>query len=187
VVEPATDEAVLERCAPKAASSTAPSSSTATHTGAASSRDRATKQWFMSLNANGLRDTVMAETGKVRWVNPWGQERFSNMMKDRADWCISRQRYWGVPIYMFYCTDCGAEHFDQACLDKLKPIVASEGGDAWFDPARSIGDFLPAGAKCQACGKAEFRKETDTWTWVDSGASISVLKARRPGVPGRPT
>ena len=141
---------------------------------------RATKQWFMSLSANGLRETVLEETGKVNWINPWGRDRFTNMMKDRADWCISRQRYWGVPIYMFYCTDCGAEHFDQACLDKLKPIVAKEGGDAWFDPERGLADFLPAGAKCQACGKTEFRKETDTLdVWFDSGSSsLSVLKAR---------
>jgi isoleucyl-tRNA synthetase len=141
---------------------------------------RATKQWFMSLSANGLRDTVMAETAKVRWINPWGRERFSNMMKDRADWCISRQRYWGVPIYMFYCTACGTEHFDQACYDKLKPIIARDGGDAWFDPSKTLADFLPAGAKCASCGKTEFRKETDTLdVWFDSGSSsISVLKAR---------
>jgi isoleucyl-tRNA synthetase len=141
---------------------------------------RATKQWFMSLNANGLRDTVMAETAKVNWVNPWGRERFSNMMKDRADWCISRQRYWGVPIYMFYCEGCGAEHFDEACYAKLRPIVEKEGGDAWFDPARSLTDFLPEGAKCAACGGTAFKKETDTLdVWFDSGSSsISVLKAR---------
>jgi isoleucyl-tRNA synthetase len=141
---------------------------------------RATKQWFMSLSANGLREKVLEETGKVNWINPWGRDRFTNMMKDRADWCISRQRFWGVPIYMFYCEACQAEHFDQACYDKLKPIVAKEGGDAWFDPARGLADFLPAGAVCKACGGKDFRKETDTLdVWFDSGSSsISVLKAR---------
>ncbi len=141
---------------------------------------RATKQWFMSLSANGLRERVLEETAKVRWINPWGRERFTNMMKDRADWCISRQRYWGVPIYMYYCQACGAEHFDKACFDKLKPIVQKDGGDAWFDPSRALSDFLPAEAVCKACGAKEFRKETDTLdVWFDSGSSsISVLKAR---------
>jgi len=141
---------------------------------------RATKQWFLSLAANGLRETVLEETGKVRWINPWGRERFANMMKDRADWCISRQRFWGVPIYMFYCEACGAEHFDADCYAKLRPIVAAEGGDAWFDPARGVSDFLPQGAACAACGSASFRRETDTLdVWFDSGSSsLGVLKAR---------
>jgi isoleucyl-tRNA synthetase len=141
---------------------------------------RATKQWFMSLTGNGLRETVASEVEAVRWVNPWGKDRFTNMLKDRADWCISRQRYWGVPIYMFYCRGCGAEHFDLACYEKLKPIVAREGGDAWFDPARPLSDFLPEGAACAACGGKEFRKETDTLdVWFDSGSSsLGVLQAR---------
>ncbi|MGH7441085.1 MAG: isoleucine--tRNA ligase, partial [bacterium] len=141
---------------------------------------RATRQWFLSLTDNGLRDTVLAETAKVRWINPWGRERFTNMMKDRADWCISRQRYWGVPIYMFYCEGCGTEHFDEACYVKLRPIVEKEGGDAWYDPTRPLSDFLPEGALCTACGATAFRKEKDTLdVWFDSGSSsIGVLKAR---------
>jgi isoleucyl-tRNA synthetase len=141
---------------------------------------RATRQWFMSLTTNGLRDTVMDATAKVDWINPWGRERFANMMKDRADWCISRQRFWGVPIYMFYCRVCGDERFDEACYLKLKPVVAREGGDAWFDPSRPISDFLPEGTLCKACGSGDFRKETDTLdVWFDSGSSsISVLRAR---------
>jgi isoleucyl-tRNA synthetase len=141
---------------------------------------RATEQWFMSLEKNGLRDTVMSEIDKVQWLTRGGKERFSNMMKDRADWCISRQRVWGVPIYMFYCEGCGTEHFDEACYKKIKPIVETSGGDAWFDENRPIGDFLPEGAKCAKCGEAKFRKEKDTLdVWFDSGSShTAVLKAR---------
>jgi isoleucyl-tRNA synthetase len=78
----------------------------------------------------------------VKWLNPWGAERFRNMMKDRADWCISRQRFWGVPIYMFYCEEHGHEFFDEASYKKVRAIVEKEGGDAWFDPARGIDDFF---------------------------------------------
>jgi isoleucyl-tRNA synthetase len=140
---------------------------------------RATKQWFMSLEHNGLRERVLAETGKVRWITPGGAERFANMMKDRADWCISRQRNWGVPIYMFYCKACAEPHFDQACASKIRPLIEGEGGDAWFDPARGIQDFLPSGAKCAKCGGGEFERERDTLdVWFDSGSSSSaVLKA----------
>ncbi len=141
---------------------------------------RATRQWFLSLTAHSLRERVLEETAKVRWANPWGRDRFANMMKDRADWCISRQRFWGVPIYMFYCAVCGAEHFDEACYAKLRPLVEREGGDAWYDPARPLGDFLPEGARCASCGAGEFRRETDTLdVWFDSGSSsFGVLKAR---------
>ena len=141
---------------------------------------RATKQWFMSLENNGLREKVLAETEKVKWLTRGGKERFANMMKDRADWCISRQRVWGVPIYMFYCAGCGEQHFDEAALKKIRPIVEKEGGDAWFDAARPISDFLPGGAACLNCGGAEFIKETDTLdVWFDSGSShTAVLKAR---------
>jgi isoleucyl-tRNA synthetase len=141
---------------------------------------RATQQWFMSLSKNGLREKVLAETAKVNWVNPWGRDRFTNMMKDRADWCISRQRYWGVPIYMFYCSACGEAHFDEACYRMIRAIVEKDGGDAWYDPARPLSDFLPAGAACAKCGGKEFTKEKDTLdVWFDSGSSsVSVLKAR---------
>ena len=141
---------------------------------------RATKQWFMSLSANGLREQVVSETDKVKWLNPWGAERFRNMMKDRADWCISRQRFWGVPIYMFYCEEHGHEFFDEAAYKKVRAIVEKEGGDAWFDPARGIEDFLPGGAQCPECGGTRFRKETDTLdVWFDSGSShMSVLRGR---------
>lgn len=138
---------------------------------------RATEQWFMSLEKNGLREKVMAETEKVQWLTKGGKERFGNMMKDRADWCISRQRVWGVPIYMYYCLGCGGEHFNQEHYDKLKPIVAKEGGDAWF--SRDVEELLPASDKC-SCGSTKFRKETDTLdVWFDSGSShTAVLKAR---------
>jgi isoleucyl-tRNA synthetase len=141
---------------------------------------RATKQWFMSLENNGLREKVLGETAKVQWITQGGKERFSNMMKDRADWCISRQRFWGVPIYMFLCKSCGEPHFDDACLAKVKPLVEKRGGDAWYDPALGLKDFLPEGARCAKCGGTDFERERDTLdVWFDSGStSAAVLKAR---------
>ena len=141
---------------------------------------RATEQWFMSLSRNGLRERVLQETAKVDWINPWGRERFTNMMKDRADWCISRQRVWGVPIYMFYCAACGEAHFSEADYRKVRAVVEKEGGDAWYDEARPLTDFLAQGAACAKCGGTAFGKEKDTLdVWFDSGSSsVSVLKAR---------
>jgi isoleucyl-tRNA synthetase len=137
---------------------------------------RATEQWFMSLEKNSLRERTLAEIAKVEWVNAWGADRMANMMKDRADWCISRQRSWGVPIYMFYC-QCGNWHFDEVCYKLARSIVEQEGSDAWFVDA---GRFLPAGARCSQCGSSELKPGSDTIdVWFDSGSShLAVLEAR---------
>jgi isoleucyl-tRNA synthetase len=141
---------------------------------------RATEQWFMSLEKNGLRDRTLAAVNQVSWVNPWGRERITGMVKDRADWCISRQRSWGVPIYMFHCADCGEPHFDQACFDLLAPAVAQGGADVWFERPT---DFLPRGARCGKCGGTSFKPETDILdVWFDSGSTHQAVLKARPGL-----
>ncbi len=138
---------------------------------------RATEQWFMSLERNGLRDKAMEEIGKVRWLNPWGAERLGNMVKDRADWCISRQRAWGVPIYMYYCKACRHPHFSAESHRALRRAVEAEGSGVWLERAM---DFLEKGAACEKCGGRDFEPEQDTLDgWFDSGSThLAVLKAR---------
>ncbi|ADY55025.1 Isoleucyl-tRNA synthetase [Syntrophobotulus glycolicus DSM 8271] len=136
---------------------------------------RATEQWFASID--GFRQAALEEIDRVEWIPAWGKDRIYNMIADRGDWCISRQRTWGVPIPIFYCEDCGKEIINEQTIEKLQEIFRQEGSDAWF--AHSVEELLPEGLKCQ-CGGTEFRKETDIMdVWFDSGTShVGVLKLR---------
>jgi len=136
---------------------------------------RATEQWFASID--GFREAALAEIEKVKWIPAWGKDRIYNMIAERGDWCISRQRTWGVPIPIFYCETCGKEIVTRQTIQKIQEIFAREGSDAWF--ARPAGELLPEGFTC-SCGGDKFRKETDIMdVWFDSGTShVGVLQQR---------
>ncbi|HHV63867.1 MAG TPA: isoleucine--tRNA ligase [Peptococcaceae bacterium] len=136
---------------------------------------RATEQWFASID--GFRQEALAEIDQVQWIPAWGKDRIYNMIADRGDWCISRQRTWGVPIPIFYCEECGKEIINDTTIKNLQEIFRQEGSDAWF--AHSAAELLPPGFRCE-CGSQTFRKETDIMdVWFDSGTShVGVLQKR---------
>jgi len=140
---------------------------------------RATKQWFINVDHNGLRKKALEAIEGVRWVPEIGKSRIGGMVQSRPDWCLSRQRYWGVPIPAFYCKNCGYELLDPKAIENVKRLVAKEGSDIWF--TRDPKDLLPEGFRCPGCGKADFAKEEDILdVWFDSGVSHhAVLKKRK--------
>lgn len=141
---------------------------------------RATEQWFMRIDHDGLRAKMSGVIEKdVKWIPAAGAERIGSMVKLRPDWCLSRQRYWGVPIPGFQCTSCGAAFTDAGIISKVAGETRKKGADVWFE--KGVEEFLPAGAKCAKCGGTEFRKENDILdVWFDSGVSHqAVLKARK--------
>jgi isoleucyl-tRNA synthetase len=146
---------------------------------------RATPQWFISMDtltatspSKSLRIRALGEIAKVKWHPAWGEGRMANMFKGRPDWCVSRQRFWGVPIPVFYCNSCEEAVADPKIIDHVADIFAKETSDAWY--ARPESELLPGGYKCAKCGSTEFRKETDILdVWFDSGSScVAVLETR---------
>ncbi len=156
---------------------------------------RATEQWFISMEApipggsgsrgsegsrgpekDTLRTRTLEEIKHVKWDPAWGEERLSNMIASRPDWCISRQRVWGVPIAVFLCESCGKPLNDPVINRKVVELFARSGADAWFTSESDT--ILPAGTKCPHCGTTKFEKETDIFdVWLESGASYLALVA----------
>jgi len=138
---------------------------------------RATEQWFVSVEHRNLRQALLEAIKKVRWLPEWGEIRITSMVQERPDWCISRQRSWGVPIPAFYCMGCGALLLNKESVLAVATLFGQKGSDSWYvtDPA----EILPAGTKCSGCGGTAFRKETDIFdVWFESGSSHrSVLKS----------
>src|SRR5688572_8889788 len=165
---------------------------------------RATPQWFISMdeggqpvegdenrgssptvregsrqNENSLRVMALREVDeRVRWIPAWGRERMRNMLKGRPDWCVSRQRVWGVPIPAFYCANCQHVVAEADVIRHVADIFEKETADAWYK--REAAELLPEGFKCEECGATEFTKETDILdVWFDSGSSsVAVLESR---------
>lgn len=136
---------------------------------------RATEQWFASVD--GFRKETLEAIKTVNWIPSWGEDRITNMVKDRNDWCISRQRAWGVPIPIFYCKDCGKPIINDETIKAVADLFRTKGSDQWF--ALDASEILPDGFKCE-CGGSQFTKETDTMdVWFDSGSSNgAVMNAR---------
>lgn len=139
---------------------------------------RATEQWFASVD--GFREEALnAIANDVQWIPSWGEARIHNMVADRHDWCISRQRVWGVPIPIFYCEDCNEHLVNDDTINAVADLFAKEGSDAWW--AHSAEEILPQGTKCPKCGGTHFRKESDIMdVWFDSGSSHAAVCKTRP-------
>ncbi|MCR8634947.1 isoleucine--tRNA ligase [Paenibacillus radicis (ex Xue et al. 2023)] len=137
---------------------------------------RATEQWFASVDK--FRQEMLEEIKQVKWTPNWGEVRLHNMIADRGDWCISRQRVWGVPIPIFYCRSCNEPLVNNETIEHVARIFEEEGSNAWFQKDES--QLLPQGAACSKCGHTHFRKETDIMdVWFDSGSShVAVLETR---------
>ncbi|HXZ87286.1 MAG TPA: class I tRNA ligase family protein, partial [Candidatus Binataceae bacterium] len=135
---------------------------------------RATEQWFMRIDHDGLRERALGEIDRVKWVPAWAHDRIRNMVESRPDWCLSRQRAWGVPIPALRCSGCGKVALDAGVLRRAEEIFAREGSDAWY--ARPLADFAGADLRCSQCGGAEFTRQEDVLdVWFDAGCSHAAV------------
>lgn len=143
---------------------------------------RATSQWFISLDVEGFREKLLKETQEVSWIPSSGQNRIRSMIEVRPDWCISRQRFWGVPITVLYCSSCDHIISDEWLFEKVANLVESNplGADIWFE--LKVEDLLPEGFECPKCGSRHFYKEEDILdVWFDSGSSHAFV-LRKSGI-----
>ena len=139
---------------------------------------RATSQWFCSID--DFKQQALDEAAKVQWLPDWGKDRMRSMITERKDWCISRQRKWGVPIPVFYCADCGKEIVDYDVMMRISAMFGEHGSDVWF--SKDAKELLPEDFTCPHCGESrEFYKEKDIMdVWFDSGSSHTAVCAQRP-------
>ena len=136
---------------------------------------RATEQWFCSVK--NFKDDAIKAIDEVQWIPEWGQDRIKGMVTDRSDWCISRQRTWGVPIPVVYCKDCGKPVVTDETIKAISDMFRAEGANSWY--IKDAKDFLPAGTKCE-CGCTEFEKEKDIFdVWFDSGVTHKAVMEER--------
>ncbi|MDQ7787629.1 MAG: isoleucine--tRNA ligase [Thermodesulfovibrionales bacterium] len=135
---------------------------------------RATAQWFISMEQNGLREKSLSEINQCTWIPKWGKERIHGMVTNRPDWCVSRQRAWGVPITLFRCEQCDRFVTDHDVLTNIVSLVAAHSADIWF--IKNPEEILPAGYQCKKCGGTSFAKEMDILdVWFDSGVSHAAV------------
>jgi isoleucyl-tRNA synthetase len=140
---------------------------------------RSTPQWFISMEKNDLRKKALTEIDNVQWVPHWGRERIYGMIENRPDWCVSRQRSWGVPIVVFYCKQCDTVMINQAILDKVGDLFEKHGADIWFEKDNESA-FISESTTCENCGHNQFSKGMDILdVWFDSGVThAAVLEDR---------
>ncbi len=140
---------------------------------------RSTEQWFISMEKNDLRKKALRAIDQVKWFPSWGRDRIYGMVENRPDWCISRQRLWGVPITIFYCKDCEELVATKEILDHVVSLVKEFSADVWFD--REPKDLMPPGTVCPHCGGANFKKDVNILdVWFDSGVSHAAVLETRP-------
>lgn len=137
---------------------------------------RATDQWFCSVE--DFKEDAVNAINNVEWIPAWGRDRITNMVRERKDWCISRQRKWGVPIPIFFCKDCGEAHIEREAMMAVADLFEKEGSNAWYN--YSAEEILPEGTKCKKCGCTNFEKEKDIMdVWFDSGSSHTAVVKKR--------
>lgn len=146
---------------------------------------RATSQWFISMDeaeqGESLRKRALREIKKVKWVPAWGENRITSMVENRPDWCISRQRLWGVPIPVFYCESCGKDETSAELMNKVADKVAKEGLESWY--SSEISEYMGAGHKCSVCKHDKFRRGKDILdVWFDSGVCHEAVQKHREGL-----
>ncbi len=140
---------------------------------------RATEQWFCSVD--DFKDQAVEAIKDVQWIPAWGEDRITSMVRERKDWCISRQRKWGVPIPIFFCKECGEPLIEKEAMLAVAEVFRKEGSDSWYSKDASA--FLPEGTRCKKCGCTSFDKEKDIMdVWFDSGTTHAAVLEERPNL-----